>query len=223
MRDLSFPTLLFLDTETSGLYRTDLSIDDPGQPWAMSISALLCNTAGTVTNAFSHLIKPEGRKSKQNATNVHGLGDHALAQVGVPENRVLGLLTDMLKTAPLDAMKVITYGDFDRMIIASLLSRLAIFLKRESSHFDRLWLARPRTEFVNLMVPYAQQACRIPGTGAFEGADQFKWPSLDEAATAILGLAPREGFHDSWQDLLILKDLYFEFLRRGHFDRAAAA
>ena len=217
LMDYSAPTLLFIDLETSGFYRKDLDIDDPGQPWAVSCAAALCNDAGTMTNFMSHIIRSEGRMIKENAMAVHGISDRVAQRIGVPESRVLGMLSDMLKTAP--HMRVISYGDFDPMVISSLFSRFAVASNKPSSTYDRLWMTRPSTEFINLMTPFCQEICRLPSE--FENGE-YKWPSLDESAGAILGRPPRDGTHDAWQDMLLMRDIYFELAKRGLFPRALA-
>lgn len=216
MRDLSAPTVLFLDIETSGLYRRDLSIDDAAQPWAQEIAAALCNDAGVMINFFRFIVKAEGRTAKENAIKVHGISARAASQIGLPEPRVLGALTDMLKTAPMDiALRVVTFGDFDGKVLSSLFARFAVSLNKPSSAFDRLWLRRPFIEFVNLQHPYCQQACKL--ASELEGGGDFKWPSLDESCETMLGIPMREGFHDAWDDMMRLKALYFECLKRGYF------
>lgn len=217
MRDLTVPKNLFLKVSTSGLYREDLPLTDEGQPWCCEIAAMLCNDAGVATNRFAHLIKADGRKSKTAATEVHGISDWALSQVGVPESRVIGLLGDMLKTAPPDAMKVITWSEMDPMIISSLFARFAVKQGKDASAYSRLWAARARTERVNLMDPWATNACQIAGA---EGG--YKWPTLDEAAQIILGREPVEGHRDAWRDLETLRDLYFSLVGRGIVEREAA-
>lgn len=221
VRDLAPPRILILDVETSGLYRKDLSIDDPAQPWIMEAGAALCTESGTMTNFFKFIVKADGRKAKEKAVEVHGITDRATALVGIPEARLLGVLTDFLKTAPLDvALKVVTFGDFDMKVIASVLARFAVSQNKPSNTYDRLWLARPLTEFVDLQKPYCQLACKLPSE--FDGED-YKWPSLDEACEIMLGQPPREGFHDAFEDMLRLKALYFECAKRGYFSQGVAA
>lgn len=211
-RDLTVPNILVIDVETSGLYRDDLPMDDEGQPWAMQIAAGLWNSAGVGTQYFSHIIKSEGRRTKDNALKVHGISDRATAQIGISQNRVLGVLTDMLKTASMTEMKVVTYGDLDRRVIASLLARYAVFLGKPSHAHDLLWFSRPGVQFIDLQKPYLQQLCKLP-SGFDDGS--FKWPTMDEAADIVLGRKPRDGFHDAFDDMILLKDLYFECARRG--------
>jgi hypothetical protein len=217
-RDLTVPTILFLNCATSGLYREDLGPTDAGQPWVMACAFMLCNDAGAATNQGFHVIKADGRTAKENAVKVHGISAWATTQIGIPEPRFLGLLADLLKTLPLHAMKVVTYGDLDRRIISSLFARFGMSQGKEGA-YARLWETRTGTEFVNLMQPWCQQVCRLPSQ--VEG--EFKWPTLDEAAAVILGRAPVEGFRDAFADMLLVKDIYFELQRRGMFARMEAA
>lgn len=219
-RDLSVPTLLFLDCESSGLIREDLPLNDASQPWPMQVGALLCNEHGAVANHFSLIVKGEGRTAKENAVKVHGISAWVTAQIGVPEPRVLGLLGDLLKTIPMTAMKVISYGDLDPRLMSSAFQRFGESQGRPLA-YNRLWEGRPGTEFIDLQKPWCQQVCKLPS--ALEGAGDYKWPTLDEAALAILGRGPRADLHDAYGDLILMKDIYFALQQRGFFARTEAA
>lgn len=213
MTDLSIPNLLFIDLETSGLYRRDLDPNDPAQPWAPSIGALFCNRSGLVTSSFYHIIKPDGREVKAEALAKHGIPAQAAARIGIPEPRVLGILSDILKTASLTHMKVISYGDLDPKVISSLFAKFGDSQGKPGA-YARHWEARPGLEFVNLMAPWCQQVCKLPSD--FESGE-FRWPKLDEAAEIILGRKPREGLHNAFEDVMILKDIFFALQDKGMF------
>jgi hypothetical protein len=215
------PNILLIDAETSGLWKKALSYDDPQQPWIVSCAFALCTHDGEFINHGKFLIKPEGRTIQSGAENVHGITAREASQFGIPEARFLGVMGDLLKTMPMESyIRVISFGEFDSKVLGSLFARFAISQNKPSSAFDRLWLRRPYVEFIDLMTPWCQQLCKLPST--FDGGD-YKWPSLDEAASIILGREPREGSHDSWQDMLILRDLYLRLRELGHFAEPAAA
>lgn len=218
-RDLTVPSLLFLKAHTSGLYREDLSPVDAGQPWIMQLAFILANESGAVAHCGSHIIKADGRTAKENAVKVHGISARATTQIGIPESRLLGVLADMLKTAPVAAMKVVTYGTFDRRIISSLYQRFGERERGNPMAFAKLWESRPGTEFVNLQDPWASQVCKLPS----ETGDGYRWPTLDEAAETILGRSRGDGFRDAYEDVSLVKDIYLELARRGFFGRAEAA
>ncbi len=215
------PSILFLDCETSSLWRDKLSLDDSQQPWCVSIAFALCSDDGEFQNFGRYLIKPEGRTISEKAGDVHGITTREASQFGVPEARILGLLGDLLKTMPLDSwIKVISYGEFDKRVISSLFARFAVSQGKASNAYDRLWMSRPFVEFINLMDPFCTMLCRIPSEHV-EGT--YKWPSLDQSSEIILGRPPREGKHNAWEDMLILRDLYLHMKSLGHFAEPAAA
>lgn len=215
------PNVLFMDIETSSLWNRTLTIEDPQQPWAVSLAFALCSDDGEFQNFGRFLIKPEGRSIQTKAGDVHGITTREASQFGVPEARILGLLSDCLKTMPMDSyIRVVSFGDFDACVISSLFARFATSQGKPSNTYDRLWRHRPLVEFVNLMTPYAEQICKIPSK---EVPGSLKWPSLDEAAEIILGREPRVGKHDSWQDMLILRDLYIRIREMGMLKEGMAA
>lgn len=215
------PNLLFIDMETSSLWRDKLSLDDSQQPWAVSVAFALCHSDGDMQNFGRLIVKPEGRVIQEKAGAVHGITTREASQFGIPEARMLGLFSDLLKTMPLDSwIRVVSYGTFDPKVLSSLFARFAVSQGKPSNAYDRLWLARPFVEFIDLMQPWCQQLCKLPP--AAEGMD-YKWPTLDESAVHILGREPRGSRHDAWQDMLILRDLYLALRERGHFAEPAAA
>lgn len=217
------PSVMFLDIETSGLWKESLSLEDNQQPWACSIAASLCTNDGDFVNFCKFLIKPENRTIQPKAQDIHGISPRSAAQFGIPESRALGVLTDFLKTMPMDSwIRVVSYGEFDKRVISSLLRRFALSQNppKPATAYDRLWKDRPLVEFIDLMSPFAQQICKIP-SGFDDGS--YKWPSLDEAAQIILGREPRGQRHDAWQDMLILRDLYIRIREMGMFKEGVAA
>lgn len=218
---VAIPNILFLDLKTSGLYLRNESIDSNQQPWAPYIAAMQCNDAGQVINYFAGYVKPDGRMVKGGALEKHGIDHKACGRLGIPEARALGMLSDMLKVGPFEShMKIVTYGDMDRMVIASLFSRFAISLNKPSNAFDRLWLTRPMTTFIDLQKPYAQQICKL--LSEVETSTEYRWPRFAEAAETIVGRRPSER-SDSLEEMLLLKEMYFELDRRGFFPELQVA
>lgn len=214
------PNILIIDLKTSGLYLKSEPIDSKQQPWAPYISALQCDATGRVVNMFSTYIKSDGRAVRNGALEKHGIDHRMVARIGIPESRALGVISDMLKVAPFeDAMRVVTFGDMDKMVLASLFARFAITAGKPSNAFDKLWFTRPLTEFVDLQKPYAQRLCKL--VSEHEDGD-FRWPTLEEACKTALGRsAARE--NDCLEDVLLLKDLYFNFAARGYFETKEVA
>lgn len=218
---VAIPNILFLELKTSGLYLRNESIDSNQQPWAPYLAAMQCNDEGQVINHFAGYIKPDGRMVKGGALEKHGVDHRTCGRLGIPEPRALGMLSDMLKVGPFEThMKIVTYGDMDKMVIASLFSRFAISQNKPSNAYDRLWLTRPMTTFIDLQKPYAQQICKLESE--VETSTEYRWPRFEEACEGILGRRPGIK-RDSLEDMLLLKEMYFELDRRKFFPELEAA
>lgn len=220
-RPLDSPKVLIAKVHSSGLYRDDLNVFDPGQPFALEIATMLIDEQGRSGNINSNLIRVEDRVTQEGALAVHGLTKQMTSKMGVPEPRVLGLLADLLKTLPYRHMKVVGYTEFDHKIITSLFARLGKQMT-PAKDFSNLWAARPLTEFVFLQDPWARLECKIADD---EGG--YRKPSLQEAERIILGRDRTAGiFKDlpmALLDVLAIRDLFLHFNSQGLFTTADAA
>lgn len=203
---------LFLDMETSGLIRRDLPLGEDQQPWAVKVAVDHTDGNGVSFNRIDVLVRAEGRKVKSGAEAVHGIDAATSERQGMAENLILAAVADLAGKA----RAVVSYGDFDRMVVESLMIRLERKLGKPPGTYRARWI-RPGLEFVNVMAPSAQQVCKIPSTSEW-GAGEYKWPSLDEAAKAVLGETPDRPIHDAWADLTLVKRIFFALRERGHFD-----
>lgn len=197
-------SILFIDCETSDLLKRDRPLDDPSQPWAVSIAAQL--VIDETESDFFHLhIKAEGRQVRAGAEAVHGISTRLAAKRGLSEVAALGVLCGLAAQAEM----VVGHGiDFDRQIIEGMLLRRG----KET----KLW-TRPGLEFVDTMKA-ATPFCRIE-TDREDGS--FKWPSLDEACTLLLNEHPRAGAHGAWDDLQRCRRLHAWLQERGAWENAA--
>jgi hypothetical protein len=186
--------ITFLDTEASDLLKRELPLDNPGQPWAVSISAELTDINGNQLAFFSTPIRADGRKITENARKVHGVSSAQAGQSGVGEVVALGMTIGFAS----ESRYVVGFGlDFDRQLIQSLLMRR----KKDT----KLW-TRPGLEFIDVMKP-AAHICKIPSD---HESGSYRWPNLDIAAEKILGEPPRTGFHTAWGDLQLAKRIFFK-------------
>lgn len=199
--------LLFLDCETSDLLKRFLPLDDPAQPWVVSIAAELSTLDGTAVGFLFSRIRSNGRKVRQGAVDVHGVTSRDADKWGCDEIPALGMLSGFAA----QAQRCIGHGvDFDRQVIEGVL------LRRKK---DPRLLRRPGLHFIDTMTA-ATPFCRIePTPPRDEGG--FKWPSLDEASEILLQEPPRTGLHDAWADCQRVKRLYFTLEKLGAFEAAA--
>lgn len=220
-RGLKPPKVLLMKLHSSGLYRDDLPISHEGQPAIVEISHMLIDENGRSGNINSNIIKSDGKVAQAEAIKVHGLSNWEINQVGAKEARVIGMMSDLLRTLPYRHMKVVSYTAFDAKVVGAALARLGEQMSPKKD-FSNLWLARPLTEFINLQDPWARLECKIPDS---EGG--YRKPSLQEAERIILERDRDEGLLKDLPmalvDVLALRDLYLAFAKQNLFSTETAA
>lgn len=203
-------SLLFIDTETSGLFKKNLPMDSDQQPWCISLAAELCDDVGRQIACINTGIRANGRKITDGAQKVHGVSSATAGRTGVSELAALGVLCGRESFAS-QARYVIGHGvSFDRDIITSVLAR---------NGRDATTWVRPGLTFVDTMLA-STPFCKI-ATDRDDGG--FKWPTLDEACELLLNEPPRTGPHNAFDDLQRCKLLFFWLRSRGALDMGEAA
>lgn len=202
--------LLFVDCETSGLLKKNLPLEDPNQPWVVSLAAQLCDGTGNELAAIRTGIRANGRAIASDASAVHGISSRKAAYTGVAEKSALRLLCGK-ESFVSQARYVVGHGmQFDKAVITSLILR---------NGWDASVWTRPGVEFCCTMLA-AAPFCKLASE---HESGSYRWPSLDDACRILLGEEPRAGAHDAWDDLRRCRSLFFWLRGRGAFDLEAAA
>ncbi len=203
-------TLLFVDTETSGLFKKNLPMDSDQQPWVVSLAAELCDDSGRQIASINTGIRANGRKITEGARLVHGVSSQLAGRTGVSELAALGVLCGRESLAS-QARYAIGHGiSFDRDVITSVLAR---------NGRDAITWVRPGLMFVDTMTT-AAPFCKLPSDHESGG---YKWPSLDDACEILLNEPRRAGHHSAWDDIQRCKALFFWLRDRGALEMGAAA
>lgn len=188
------PRLLFVDTETTGLprnWRAPAS-DTANWPRAVQIAWELADISGTVLDAASLVIRPDGFEIPVDAVRVHGITTERALAEGVPLDQAL----DTLDRRASEAGVLVAHNiDFDRKILDAELHR-----QRRQSPLPAL------PTFCTMKTTSA--VCRIPGKRG------YKWPNLDELHQHLFG-EPVQNAHDAGADVAACRRSFFELLRRG--------
>ncbi len=187
--------LLFLDTETTGLYHYDKRSDDPAQPKIVELAALLTDDTGKEYGAFNVLIDP-GIDIPAEATAVHGITRVDCMISGIP----IRLALDMLYAYTSHCQIIIGHNiSFDMKMIRSSYSHL--FLDKEI-------LSKIPTYCTMLK---STNICKIPKAN---GKGGNKWPRLNEAYKSLLG-KEMIGGHRAIEDVRATKEIYFKLKEMG--------
>lgn len=190
---------LVIDVETSGLLERHLPLNDPRQPWAVSLAAALCEDDGAERDLLHVRIRSDGRKMHPKAVAVHGISDVEAATTGMRELIALSALLGLTD----QAARVVGHGvDYDRQVIHGL-------LLRAKKPVDR-WL-RPGLEWIDTM-RVSTALCQIPSQRV---PDEYKWPTLDEAGERLCGLPHRAGKHSALDDVRRTRTLYLHLIEVG--------
>lgn len=165
--------ILVFDTETTGLPRFDLPADDPRQPRACALAAILADADGNEVEIIDHVIKPDGWEVPDEVARIHGLTTAICMERGVPVREVLD---DFMRLHDL-AVEIASYGiGFDLKILRGELRRAGL---------PDSYGAKPACDIIRA----AAELCRIAPTNKMmaAGRKSNKLPKLSEAVEIVLG------------------------------------
>ena len=157
------PLDLLIDTETTGLPRKGLPLDDPSQPRILELSARLVDDEFKTVASFSSIIRPDGWAIEPGAQRVHGINEARAYQVGIPITAALVVLQAFTEKA----RRIVAHNmEFERTLISSELARLRAG--------GRWWNGRVRDMCCTMLA--ASEVMKIPGDFG-----EYRWPKLDAA------------------------------------------
>lgn len=190
-------SILFYDTETTGKsdFKLGVHID---QPRIVQIAAVLCGDSGDPFAMFSSMVYPEGYEIPKESTAIHKITTEKASQYGLMIGGVFSLMSGLARRADIIVAHNI---DFDDLIMKSEALRQG----KEWNYDSKLFCTMKATTPI----------CKIPGRYR-----DFKWPSLLEAHTHLLG----EGFdgaHSAMADVEACARVYFA-LRKANEDSQQA-
>ncbi len=200
--------ILAFDWETTGIPNWDLPADDPSQPYAVELGAVLCDDAGKELFRYRSIVKPDGWEISEHVAKIHGITTEVATSEGKPIAEVLDALDKLLAQAGL----LIAFNlRFDDKIARSMRRRLG----------------RPDgfgTIPVFCCMRGATPLCKLERKSKPRGHDQgkYKTPKLTEAVKILLG-REHVGAHGALADALATKDIYFACRDNHEFMAAGSA
>lgn len=212
------------DTETTGLWRNGLNVDNPLQPKICSLSAILFEETSPLTfevkDTMDVLVKPDGwviappllkdgmtsdeakkLKLPMNASDIHGITHEQADERGIPLFDALKRFNELIVRAD----GLLAHNEaYDNNVI-----RHALKLVKRT-------IPLPERRICTMMM--SKDYCRLPPN--FPGGD-WKWPKLEEAYRHVF---ERElvNAHSSLADITQSVELYMELKRRGVPDAVPA-
>lgn len=183
--------LLFLDTETTGLYQYKLRSDDPLQPKIVEIAALLCDKNGNEWGSFNVLLD-YGIDIPVEATNVHGILREDCSKFGVLPHEAFKMLENLTSLSELIVGHNIS---FDLKVVKSAVGR---------DTFDGFYNEIPT--YCTMLK--STNICKIPKKNGNKGN---KWPNLQETYRSLFG-KEMTGAHRAMSDVRACKEIYFKLV-----------
>ena len=197
-QELFQDTILFFDTETSGLprnYKASVS-NSSNWPRLVQIAWIVTNEEGKILKRKSEIIYPDGFTIPQEATNIHGITTERAKRDGKPLRDVLDEFVKDLA----NAKQVVCHNvEFDQHIVGAELYRMDMDYKT-LMEMPSICTMLSSTSF-----------CAIPNPN---GYDDYKWPKLSELYHKLFS-RDFEDAHDALADITATKDCFFELKRRG--------
>lgn len=183
-------TLVFIDTETTGLPDFNKRASDPSQPHIVQFAAIVTDESGEILDGHNVLVRPDGWEIPPEMSAIHGTTQEMALAEGLPAQMVAKLALGLIKESSL----VVAHNmQFDKFMVRILLRRTGLL----TDEMDAWWKALPT--FCTMKT--TTNLCKIPGNYG------WKWPKLIEAHQHAFG----EGFdgqHDALADVKACARLY---------------
>lgn len=178
-------TALVFDTETSGLWRDDLPLEDDAQPHLLQLSAALVDDDWNIRGEITSLVRPTGWSIEPEASEVHGITEMDATRFGIPDWLLLGAFRSMVDQA---RVVVAQNLEWERKLILSAVLR--------TGNAPDFWTRIPPERRFCTM----EQSAPVLGLeGKIPGVPKF--PTLAEAKHFFYPeIEPREGHHSAKAD-----------------------
>lgn len=214
-------TILFYDTETTGLPLWNLPSEHPEQPRVTQLAGLLCNEeTGEDLQQMSMIILPDGWTIPDEVAALTGITTERAHAEGVPAEVVVGHFIDMWKESNLRCGH---NESFDMRMLRIELMRHPLY-SMESIGAPPV----PFADYWKTAPAYCTQGnsvkiLNLPPTEKMLKArrNHPKSPNLGEAYQFFTG-KPLEGAHDAMVDVRAAKEVYYG-IKRHQAQTAVAA
>lgn len=197
-------TILFYDTETTGLPIFKQPSDHPDQPHIVQLAALLVDAdTRHIISSMDVIIRPNGWSIPEEVSQVHGITTEHAATVGVEEKTALELFME-LWGGP-GRLRVAHNEQFDARILRIALKR---FLDGQDAVIPEsdVW----KSGNAECTARLATSICALPPTKRMSAAGRFhhKTPNLGEAFRHFTG-NELENAHSAMADVHACMAVYF--------------
>ncbi|MEO0036169.1 MAG: hypothetical protein RLZZ501_2192 [Pseudomonadota bacterium] len=191
-------TILFFDTETTGLPDKRAAIGAKHQPHVVQLAGLLTDDDGTERACLNLIINP-GVSIPEGAARVHGITDEVAREFGIhPKLAAVAFRAMAAKAGLLVAHNI----EFDLFLMATLFERHGLEQALPERRFCTMEASAP--------IPDLPPTPKMVAAGF----DKPKPPKLEEAYRHFIG-RDLAGAHDALADVRGCRDVYFAIINGG--------
>lgn len=196
-------TLLFYDTETTGLPDFKAPSDADHQPHITQLAALLTDEAGNKLASLDLLVRPDGWTIPPELQELTGITMERAEQGGVPELAALSAFEALWRRA---SLRIAHNESFDARILRIGFKRFAGICDPDE------WKAGPAKCTQVLSTPIL----KLPPTEKMKaaGRNHHKSTNLGEAYQFFAG-KPLSGAHNAMIDVMACKTVWFAIQERA--------
>lgn len=193
-------SILFFDTETTGLPDWKKPSGGESQPHIVELAAILADEATEeVITMLDVIIYPEGWVIPEEMTEIHGISHEKALKVGIPEKTAVGCFFDLWESAG-KCKRVAHNRTFDQRI-------MRIAAKRYLSE-DKIEAWADKDGFECTMLQ-AKPIMKLPPKGRYG----YKNPKLEDAYKFFTGREANQE-HRAMSDTVLCMELYFAMKNR---------
>jgi DNA polymerase-3 subunit epsilon len=192
-------TIIFFDTETTGLPDPKMPSDWEGQPHICQLGAIVTDQDGRVKTELNVLVKPDGWTIPASASAIHGIYQADAERYGLSIKGVLSIFDRLIRVSE----RVVAHNiEFDLLLIEIQARRTGVSLNLPVQHTCTMKAA---TDIV-----------KCPPTDRMlkAGMSGYKKPNLTETYRHFFG-RDFEGAHDAMADVRACRDVFFELKKLG--------
>jgi len=187
-------TLIFFDTETTGIPVWKEPSEGENQPHLIQIAAELTDMESReVIESMDVIIRPDGWEIPEETIELHGITEKIASAQGIPEKEAVQMFLDMHAKADL---RVAHNKTFDERMIRIALKRYYDDLDSEDIQPSDIWKT-------------GESFCTMYGSRKAMGFK--KLPTLAEAYEAATG-KKLDGAHNAMNDTKACRAIYFAIM-----------
>ena len=183
---------LFLDTETSGMYRFKKPHDDPSQPWIVQLGFIL-STRDAIYQEGNLIIQAGDRDIEPGAEAIHCITKEVSNEAGFSEVLIFEVLAELIKQSTLIVCHNIA---FDIKVILANVHEL---------YDDKILKRLSGPCFCTMRS--GTNLCNLPGRYG-----RPKWPKLQELHKHLFGEEFKDA-HDALADVRATRRCYYEMTK----------